>query len=136
VPPSAYCFEITETAAIENFSAATTLIEELKAIGCTFSLDDFGSGFSSFTYLKRLPIDFLKIDGSYVKGLLSDPTDRAMVEAINNIGHILGVRTVAEFVANEEIRTELEHIGVDFAQGYVYGPPRPISEFNGLPVQP
>lgn len=136
VPPSAFCFEVTETAAIENFAAATTLIEELKAIGCTFSLDDFGSGFSSFTYLKRLPIDFLKIDGSYVKNILSDPTDRAMVEAINNIGHILGVRTIAEFVANEDIRQELIRLGVDFAQGFVYGPPRPIGEFSGQPVQP
>lgn len=125
VPPSEICFEITETAAIANLSQAATLIRELKSIVCKFSLDDFGSGMSSFTYLKHLPIDFLKIDGSFVKDMMEDPIDRAMVESINHIGHVMGLITIAEFVESEAIITALREIGVDYAQGYAIARPLP-----------
>jgi EAL domain-containing protein (putative c-di-GMP-specific phosphodiesterase class I) len=123
---SAICFEITEHAAIANLAKGTHFIQELKALGCRFSLDDFGSGMSSFGYLKHLPVDFLKIDGGFVKDMLEDPIDRAMVEAINLIGHKMGKRTIAEFVENREILRALRDIGVDLAQGYGIARPRPF----------
>ncbi len=118
VAPQHFCFEVTETAAISNLSRAHDLILELKSLGCAFALDDFGSGLSSFTYLKNLPVDFLKIDGSFVKDILDDPIDDSMVSAINKIGHDLGLKTIAEYAENDAILTRLEEIGVDYAQGY------------------
>ncbi len=129
VPPSAFCFEVTETAAIGNIASARRLIHNLKELGCTFALDDFGSGFSSFGYLKNLPIDFLKIDGSFVKDINSDPINRSMVEAINNLGKLMGVRTIAEYVADLAIMESLREIGVDYAQGYVIAAPTPLPEY-------
>lgn len=126
VPPTAICFEITETAAIAKLATATVLIRELKQLGCRFALDDFGSGMSSFGYLKNLPIDFIKIDGAFVREVDSDPIDRAMVEAINNIGHVMGIKTIAEFVETEAIVAVLCDLGVDYAQGYYIGRPEPM----------
>ncbi len=124
---SKICFEITETAAIANFSQANRFIQALKELGCKFALDDFGTGLSSFGYLKHFPVDFLKIDGSFVKGLLHDPIDREMVRSINEIGHLTGKKTIAEWAENEEIIAILRGLGVDFAQGYGVSQPQRVA---------
>lgn len=125
IPPEVICFEITETVAIGNLSSAINLIKEVKQLGCKFSLDDFGSGMSSFSYLKQLPVDYLKIDGSFVRNIATDEIDRAIVVSINEIGHLMGLSTIAEFVEDENIMKELRLIGVDYAQGYYVGRPVP-----------
>ncbi len=127
----AICFEITETAAIANFGKAARFMEELRALGCRFSLDDFGVGMSSFGYLKRLPVDFLKIDGSFVQDMLANPIDSAMVEAINGIGHVMGKRTVAESVEDPSTMERLRELGVDYAQGFAIARPTPFLAFGG-----
>lgn len=125
-PLSKIKFEITETAAIANLSMATTFIESLKSMGVGFALDDFGSGLSSFAYLKKMQVDTLKIDGMFVKDMLTDPLDFEMVKSINEIGHVMGLKTIAEFVESKEILEKLAEIGVDYAQGYGIGYPAPI----------
>jgi len=121
------CFEITETAAIASYSQANRFINALKELGCMFALDDFGTGLSSFGYLKHFPVDFLKIDGSFVKEILHDPIDREMVRSINEIGHLTGKQTIAEFAENEEIITMLRGMGVDYAQGYGVSEPKRVT---------
>lgn len=127
VPPQVICFEITETVAIANLRQAAQFMRSLKQVGCRFALDDFGSGMSSFAYLKNLPVDYLKIDGGFVRQIVDEPTDLAMVEAINHIGHVMGLQTIAEFVENEAILEKIAAIRVDYAQGYGISKPRPLS---------
>jgi Amt family ammonium transporter len=128
--PRSFCFELTETTAVENLSRAVGFMTRLKKMGVTFALDDFGNGFSSFAYLKNLPVDYLKIDGSYVQDIDRDPIDRAMVEAVNNIGHVMGMQTIAEFVSNSEIRKILEEMGVDYVQGFEIARPGPLADLH------
>ncbi|MFO0453947.1 MAG: EAL domain-containing protein, partial [Pseudomonadota bacterium] len=120
------CFEITETAVIASFSQANRFIQALKELGCRFALDDFGTGLSSFGYLKHFPVDYLKIDGSFVKGILRDPIDREMVRSINEIGHLTQKKTIAEFAENEDVIEVLRTLGVDYAQGYGVAMPQKI----------
>ena len=127
VPPGKICFEITETAAVANLRGAIQFIHELKKIGCLFSLDDFGTGLSSFNYLKNLPVDFLKIDGSFVREIHKNPIDLTMVRSINDLGKVMGKKIIAEFVENQEILSALKDIGVDYAQGYHIGTPKLLS---------
>ncbi|MDB6090348.1 MAG: hypothetical protein JWN85_3132 [Gammaproteobacteria bacterium] len=127
----ALCFEITETAAVTSLSNAAFFMRELKARGCKFSLDDFGTGLSSFMYLKTLPVDYLKIDGQFISQVATDAVDRSMVEAISKVGRALGIATVAECVESQAVLDELERIGVDFAQGYFMANPLPIAQLAG-----
>lgn len=138
IPPARLCFEITETAAVSNLASATRLIATLKNIGCRFALDDFGSGLSSFAYLKNMRVDFLKIDGTFVRNLPDDAADMAMVSSINQVAHAMGIETIGEYAESDVIRETLASIGVDYAQGYAIAVPRPlvqalkdIQELNG-----
>lgn len=123
VPKEAVCFEITETAAIANLTSAAKSVRQLKKLGCRFALDDFGSGMSSLAYLKHLPVDYLKIDGSFVRNIHKDPVDRAMVEGFNRIAHAMNLKTIAEYVETPEILDVLRQLGVDYAQGDAVGTP-------------
>lgn len=129
LPAEGVCFEITETAAIASLAAATVFMKTMKSLGCQFALDDFGSGLSSFGYLKKLPVDYLKIDGMFVKDVLDDPVDDALVKAIHDVGHVLGKQTIAEFVENEAICDRIRAIGIDYGQGYGLARPLPLSEW-------
>ncbi|OEZ96324.1 EAL domain-containing protein [Duganella phyllosphaerae] len=126
VDPAQICFEITETAAIRNLLKAQDLISQLKLIGCRLSLDDFGSGLSSFGYLKTLPVDFLKVDGSFVRDIASNPVHRAMVESIQKVAQVIGIQTIAEFVEDASTLEVISEIGIDFAQGYAVGRERAL----------
>ncbi|MDH3757855.1 MAG: EAL domain-containing protein [Gammaproteobacteria bacterium] len=133
------CFEITEHAAVASYSQAVRFINALKELGCKFALDDFGEGMSSFGYLKHLPVDYLKIEGGFVKEMLHDPIDREMVRSINEIGHLTGKQTIAEFAENEEIIAMLRGIGVDYAQGYGVSEPKRVTSalaYSGAPGEP
>jgi EAL domain-containing protein (putative c-di-GMP-specific phosphodiesterase class I) len=99
-------------------------MDTLKALGCQFALDDFGTGVSSFSYLKTLPVDYLKVDGGFVKGVATDTVDFAMVEAVHHVGNIMGIKTVAEWVESQTILSKLQHIGIDYGQGYALGRPK------------
>ena len=123
LPSGLLCFEITETTAIANLAKAADLMRELKGIGCRFALDDFGTGMSSFTYLKYLPVDYLKIAGVFITDMLNDPMDHAIVDAVNRIAHILGMQTIAESVENAATLARLAELKIDYAQGYFIGEP-------------
>lgn len=129
VPAEKVCFEITETAAVANLSSAVRFMKTIKQFGCRFALDDFGSGMSSFNYLKALPVDYLKIDGNFVRDMANDPVDRAMVQAIHQVGHVMNIQTIAEFVENDSVLAELRVIGVDYAQGYGIAHPRDLADY-------
>jgi EAL domain-containing protein (putative c-di-GMP-specific phosphodiesterase class I) len=132
IPLNNICFEITETVAISNLVKATSLINGLKQHGCRFSLDDFGSGLSSFAYLKNLPVNYIKIDGSFVKDVSRDPVDRAMVVSIQQMGKVMQLDTIAEWVEDEETLTALKEIGVDYVQGYHLGRPEAIDQDDSI----
>ena len=126
IDPKILCFEITETAVISDLTNTRRLMDNLQYHGCRFALDDFGSGLSSFSYLKELPVDYLKIDGNFIKRICQDPVDLAMVLSINHVGHVIGIKTIAEFVEDMEIFKKLSDIGVDYAQGYGIEVPLPL----------
>ena len=128
IPTNKLCFEITETAVISNLAQAERFISTLKDLGCLFALDDFGSGLSSFAYLKSLPVDFLKIDGMFVRDVHKDPINRALVKSINDVGKVMGKRTIAEFVENNDVLQVLADLNVDYGQGYGIGKPFPLDE--------
>jgi diguanylate cyclase (GGDEF)-like protein/PAS domain S-box-containing protein len=127
IPPQMICFEITETVAVQSFEVARWFIQELGSIGCGLALDDFGTGAASYAYLRDLPVDYVKIDGSFVDAMASSELDRKMVESIHQICHLLGIRTVAEAVGNEEVLGLLEGIGIDYAQGFFFDRPAPMA---------
>ena len=130
VPPFKICFEVTETAAVANLANAADLIREVKQLGCRFALDDFGSGLSSYSYLKNLPADYLKIDGEFIRDLDRDTTDYAMVKSINDLAHHLGKQTVAEYVESERVLSRLKELGVDYAQGFGIERPIPLDDLG------
>jgi Amt family ammonium transporter len=121
-----FCFEITEGEAIANLDDASGFIRRMKSHGCKFALDDFGSGLSSFAYLKRLPVDFIKIDGQFVRDIATDPVNRAMVESIHKIGKIMGLQTIAAQVESEAAYECIRAIGIDYCQGYYFGGLKPL----------
>ena len=132
LPPDMIYFEVTETSAIANLGAALEFMRGVKALGCKLALDDFGSGMSSFSYLKTLPVDYLKIDGSFVRDVLSNPVDREIVEAINAVARRMGISTIAEFVETREICDCLKQMGVQFAQGFAFA--KPTGANDALPI--
>jgi EAL domain-containing protein (putative c-di-GMP-specific phosphodiesterase class I) len=130
LPDGAICFEITETAAISNLSRVVHFMQELKKLGCKFSLDDFGSGLSSFTYLKNLPVDYLKIDGHFISNVAEDDVDESMVKAISDVGHAMGIETIAERVETKQVLDKLSSLGIEFAQGYYIAKPASVRSFK------
>ena len=126
VPHQSICFEITETAAVSDLEHARAFMQELSALGCSFALDDFGTGLSSYRYLRELPVDYIKIDGSFVRGMSEDPVNQALVESITQISHVLGLQTIAEWAEDKATLTQLRALNVDFAQGFGIGEPMPV----------
>ncbi len=131
IPPERICFEITETAVVFSLGKAVRFIEELRGFGCRFALDDFGTGISSFAYLKSLQVDYLEINGTFVRDVLEDKLDFFMVRSINEIGHVMGKLTIAEFVKNERILQWMTEIEMDYAQDYGVARPAPLEQLLG-----
>jgi Amt family ammonium transporter len=129
LPEGAICFEITETAAISNLSRVIHFMETLRKLGCKFSLDDFGSGLSSFTYLKNLPVDYLKIDGQFIRNVAEDFVDESMVRAITDVGRAMGIETIAERVETKQVLDKLRNLGIEFAQGFYLARPTSVQTF-------
>ena len=131
LPRGSICFELTETAAVSNLARADRLMQRMRTLGCTFALDDFGTGLSSLTYLKSLPVTTLKIDGSFVRDSANNPRTEAMVRAIAQLAHTMGMETVAEYVESDELRMRMTTLGVDYGQGFAIGRPVPLDEVLG-----
>jgi diguanylate cyclase (GGDEF)-like protein len=132
VPAHKLCFEVTETSAVRDMSRAQALIARMRGLGCTFSLDDFGTGFCSFNYLRGLDVDYFKIDGSFVRDLDSSPLSMAVIRSITDIAHVLRKKTIAEHTESEAVCATLRSLGVDFAQGYAIARPVPMREYFSL----
>lgn len=130
VPASKICFEMTETAAVSQLASAIEFMSTVKEAGCQFALDDFGSGMSSFNYLKNLPVDYVKIDGAFVSPLMSDETCVVMVRAIGDVARVMGLKSIAEFVENDDIREKLGDLGIDYVQGFGVGMPQALTNFE------
>jgi diguanylate cyclase (GGDEF)-like protein/PAS domain S-box-containing protein len=130
VPPTCICFEVTETAAMRNMRQARGFFDSLAELGCSFALDDFGSGLASYGYLRELPVQYVKIDGSFVRDMHTDPVNYALVASINQVAHVLGLKTIAEWAENESIINQLRVLNVDFVQGFAIGTPLPVVEFD------
>ena len=128
VNPENICFEVTESSAIVNPETALTFIQKMKSSGCQFALDDFGTGVSSYSYLKMFPFDYVKIDGSFIRNIASSPVDREMVASVCRIAKVLGIKTIAEYVEDDETLALLRDMGVDYAQGYGISEPAPLSQ--------
>lgn len=133
VPPHKICLEVTETAAVANLALVVDLIRELKQLGCRVALDDFGSGLASYSYLKNLPADYLKLDGEFIRDLNREGADDTMVKSIHELSHHLGKLTVAEYVETESVRDRLTTIGLDYGQGYAIERPLPLDELGLKP---
>jgi len=129
IPPAGICFEITETAALRSFGDARGFMRRLAEMGCTFALDDFGSGLSSYSYLRELPVKYLKIDGSFVHDMNSNPVNHALVASINQIAHVLALKTIAEWAEDDSTINQLRALNVDFVQGYAIGTPLPVVDY-------
>ena len=132
IPPQFICFEITETVAIANLSQTKLMITQLQELGCRFALDDFGSGMSSFAYLKNLPVDFLKIDGIFTRELLQDPVNSLILQSFHQVAQRMGIATIAEYVDSEEKLVQLKSLGIDYAQGYWIGKPQALPKLQLL----
>lgn len=132
IDPTRIIFEITETASVANINETQRMINQLRGLGCRFALDDFGTGFCSFHYLRHLPADYLKLDGSYIKNIADNDLDLAMVRSMNEIAHILGKKTIAECVENTAILDCLTAIGVDYVQGHSIGRASPLAHYSAL----
>jgi EAL domain-containing protein (putative c-di-GMP-specific phosphodiesterase class I) len=132
INPKRVCFEITETSALSNLTATQELIEKTSALGCQFSLDDFGTGTSSYEYLRQLRVDYVKIDGMFVRDIETDPINRKMVESIVGIAKAKNVKVVAECVENEEALVILQALGIDYYQGFVSHRPEPLEDYTAL----
>ena len=130
VDPAKVCFELTESAVISNLTVATGFMLTLRARGFRFSLDDFGNSLSCFTYLKKMPVDYLKIDGAFVRDFMFDPLDRSLVRVINELGHLLGKETIAKHVESLDVVDELRKLGVDHIQGYAHSHPQSLEDFT------
>ena len=136
IPPQLICFEITETVAISNLPQTKLMITQLRELGCRFALDDFGSGMSSFAYLKSLPVDFLKIDGIFIRELLEEPVNSAIIKSFHQVAQMMGIATIAEFVDSEEKLVRLQSLGIDYAQGYWIAKPQPLPKLQLLNANP
>ncbi len=131
INPASLSFEITETAMVSNLQQATEFIQQVRDAGCAFALDDFGAGMASYAYLKSMPVDYLKIDGIFIREIISTPADLAVVRSINEVAHFLGIKTIAEFVENDEILEKVRELGVDYSQGWATGKPILLNDFTG-----
>ena len=136
LPPEALCFEIAEAAALGNFAHLVRLISEIRATGCGVGLDDFGNGLTSFAHLRALSVDFVKIGGHYVRGVIEDPVYGTLVSTVNEIGRIMGITTIAEEVESDPVLQKLRFLGVGYAQGRAVAPPAPLTDADGQVVLP